>query len=127
MGDCDKDSECKSGNCADNVGLDYSQASWLDVCESPAGSATSTTQQQSNTQTQSGTSTSSATTTSTCTENWKCSLGPCVSNKQTQICTDLASCGTTVNKPTPKTQTCSSPGFFGRIGNFFRGGYGGGM
>ena len=40
-GDCDNDNECKDGlNCVNNLGSNYGQASWIDVCEvaPPTGS-----------------------------------------------------------------------------------------
>jgi hypothetical protein len=37
MGDCDKDSQCKTGYCAQNVGLKYNQSKKMDVCEYKMG------------------------------------------------------------------------------------------
>jgi len=35
-----------------------------------------------------------------CTENWQCNnWGSCINNKELRVCTDLNSCGTTINKP----------------------------
>ena len=43
-----------------------------------------------------------------CTENWSCSgYGVCHEGKQSRVCTDINSCGTTVEKPIGE-QTCSS-------------------
>ena len=55
------------------------------------------------------------TATGTCTENWQCTnwsvWSSCVNNQQTRTrtCTDLNSCGTTINKPNEtEIQACSS-------------------
>jgi hypothetical protein len=43
-----------------------------------------------------------------CNENWNCSSwSSCISNSQTRTCTDLNSCGTTVNLPA-LTQSCAT-------------------
>ena len=54
----------------------------------------------------------------TCVESWSCTdWSTCVNNQQTRTCTDVNSCGTTVNKP-DESQSCTAEAEIGGIASW---------